>query len=231
MKHDLKAPWLSIIIPVLNEASQLELRSTSLNSLKALDAEIIVVDGGSDDESLSWAKLFADKILTSPRGRARQMNTGAQHATGQWLLFLHIDSHISTKNLEALKKHQQTRDAWGRFSIHFRSTKTIYAVIAKSMNARSQWSRICTGDQGMFVTRSLFQARGGFPQQALMEDIELSKRLKRDSRFLPLSSPLSASVRYWEKHGVIKSIFRMWRLRLLYALGAAPERLHKQYYV
>ncbi|WP_341890875.1 TIGR04283 family arsenosugar biosynthesis glycosyltransferase [Variovorax sp. YR752] len=221
---------LSIVVPVLNEAGGIEATLAALAPLRARGAEVIVVDGGSRDDTIALARPLADRIVDGPRGRARQMNAGAAVASAPHLLFLHADTRLPERADEliaaALATHPQ---AWGRFDVVIEGRSDWLPVVAALMNRRSRWSGIATGDQAMFMTRAAFDAAGGFPDQPLMEDIELSIRLKRLRGPVCLRERVTTSGRRWEQRGVWRTILLMWRLRLLYALGVSADRLAPWY--
>jgi rSAM/selenodomain-associated transferase 2 len=224
------APSLSIIIPVLDEAATVEAALKALAPLRACGAEVIVVDGGSIDDTIALAKPIADSVISGARGRASQMNAGAAIARGNVLLFLHADTRLPA-DADRLIVDGLTRlqCAWGRFNVTIEGAHLLLPLIAASMNARSRATGIATGDQAMFMTRAAFAAAGGFPEIALMEDIELSRRLKRVSRPLCLTARVMTSGRRWESRGVLRTVFLMWRLRAAYFFGAKPEQLAKRY--
>lgn len=221
---------LSIIIPCLNEAEGIERTLTALAPLRGRGAEVIVVDGGSADGTVDCAAPFADTILTAPPGRASQMNAGAHRARGEILLFLHADTLLPEAAdglvIDGLKR---ARRSWGRFDVRIDGRHPLLRAVERLMNARSRLTGIATGDQAIFVTRTLFAAAGGFPDIPLMEDIELSKRLKRFGSPLCLNHCIVTSGRRWEKRGVLRTILLMWGLRLAYWLGADPRRLAVRY--
>jgi rSAM/selenodomain-associated transferase 2 len=223
-------PLLSVVIPVLNEATNIAATLEALSALRANGAEIIVADGGSADETFTLAAPLADQVLAGARGRAIQMNAGAAAAHGDVLLFLHADTrlppHADTLILEGLA---QSGRAWGRFDISIEGRHPLLPVVAAFMNARSRLTGIATGDQAIFVTREAFAAAGGYPGITLMEDIELARRLKRISRPLCLRARVTTSGRRWEGRGVLRTIVLMWRLRLAYFFGATPEELARRY--
>ena len=218
---------LSIIVPVWNEAARIEAALAALDDARGANVEVIVVDGGSSDRTVALASR-ADRVLTSPRGRAPQMNAGAETARGDTLLFLHVDSalppHAVTRVLDATAAR-----AWGRFDVAIDGRAFLLRFVATMMNARSRWSGIATGDQAIFVRRAVFEQVGGFPAQALMEDIELSKRLRAVERPVCLRERVVTSGRRWERDGVLRTIALMWTLRLRYWLGASPDDLAKAY--
>ena len=223
-------PRLSIIMPVLDEAAGLAQTLSALMPLRAQGAELIVVDGGSRDAGVAIADGNCDQLLHSGRGRARQMNAGAAVAGGEVLLFLHADTRLPDDALLQIERGiAATGRRWGRFDIRLSGAQPLLRVVEWSMNRRSRWTGIATGDQAMFVTRACFTAVGGFPDLALMEDLALSRRLKRETRPLCLAGPVVSSSRRWEEGGIVRTIVLMWRLRLAWFLGASPERLARRY--
>jgi rSAM/selenodomain-associated transferase 2 len=223
-------PSLSIIIPVLNEAATIVAALGALSPLRQRGAEIIVVDGGSTDDTVALAKPLATFVISALRGRASQMNAGAAIARGDVLLFLHADTRLpADADRLILDGLARSGHAWGRFDVAIEGAHPLFPVIAFFMNARSRLTGITTGDQAMFCTREAFTAAGGFPEIALMEDITLARHLKRVSRPLCLPARVTTSGRRWEKRGVVRTILLMWRLRLSYFFGAKPEDLARRY--
>lgn len=220
---------LSIVVPVLNEAQQIEAILSELAPLRAHGAEVIVIDGGSQDDTLKLAAPHADRLLSGPRGRALQMNTGAMVAAGDALLFLHADTRLPPDAFDLIRAGLDGPHAWGRFDVVIQGRPRMLRVVAALMNLRSRLTGIATGDQAIFMRRSAFDAVGGFPEQPLMEDIEISRRLKMLSPPLCLRSKVHTSGRRWEQHGVWRTIFLMWGLRLRYWLGAQAEELARAY--
>ena len=222
-------PRLSIVMPVLDEAQALPAALARLQPLRALGVELIVADGGSSDGSAALAAPLCDVVVDAPRGRARQMNAGAARAGGTALLFLHADTTLPEGAAQAVTDALRTH-GWGRFDVSIEGRPWLLRVVAALMNLRSRLSGIATGDQAMFMRRTLFDVLGGFPDQPLMEDIELSARLKRHAGHPAcLRGPLRTSGRRWEQRGVLRTIVLMWRLRLAYWLGAPVERLARAY--
>ena len=220
---------LSIIMPVLDEAPAIEAALRALSPYRARGVELMVVDGGSHDGTPDLALPLADRVLTAARGRASQMNAGAAAARGEVLLFLHADTHLPEgADVLMLDGLERSGRVWGRFDVRIDGGGLLRAV-AMMMNTRSRLTGIATGDQAMFVTRAAFDAVGGFPPIALMEDLALSARLKRIGRPLALSARVTTSPRRWHTHGTLRTILKMWRLRLGFFLGADPEKLARQY--
>lgn len=221
---------LSIIVPCLNEAGGIAAALSAIAPLRSRGAEVIVVDGGSSDGTAQRAAPHADAVISAPRGRAVQMNAGAARARGEIMLFLHVDTLLPGSAdaliIEGLKR---TRRGWGRFDVTIAGRHPLLRVVERLMNLRSRLTGIATGDQAIFVTRSLFTAVGGYPEIALMEDVALSKQLKRFGPPLCLRHRLTTSGRRWEKHGVLRTIVLMWLLRLAYWLGADPGKLAMRY--
>ncbi|HCO59232.1 MAG TPA: glycosyl transferase [Porticoccaceae bacterium] len=223
-------PSLSIVIPTLNEAATIKDCLQALSSVRDLGAQIIVADGGSYDETVTRARAGADKVVVSKPGRAGQMNAGAREATGQWLLFLHADTRLPENMADVITAWEFSHSAWGFFFVRLDSPRMVFRIIERLMNWRSYYSRIATGDQSLFVKRELFERLGGYADIPLMEDIELSKRLRRTGRPLVALARATTSARKWEREGVVSTVLLMWRLRLAYFFGADPAELVRKYY-
>ncbi|MFL4982711.1 MAG: TIGR04283 family arsenosugar biosynthesis glycosyltransferase [Xanthobacteraceae bacterium] len=223
-------PGLSIILPVLDEADIIADALAALAPLRQRGAEVIVVDGGSRDGTVDLARPAADRVIASPRGRAAQMNAGAALARGAVLLFLHADTRLpGNADALVLAGLERSGRAWGRFDIAIAGRSPLLAIVAAAINFRSRLTRIATGDQAIFVSRDVFAAVGGFPDIALMEDVALSRALKRISRPVCVAAKVTTSGRRWEQHGVLRTVVLMWRLRLAYFLGAEPATLARRY--
>jgi rSAM/selenodomain-associated transferase 2 len=220
---------LSIVIPAFNEAADIAAALAALAPYRARGVELIVVDGGSRDATAELARPLADRVLSAPRGRATQMNAGAAAASGDVLLFLHADTRLP-ENADRLVCGGLAHSGrgWGRFDVRF-DGGGLLALVATMMNWRSRATGIATGDQAMFMTRAAFEGAGGFPAIALMEDVALSARLKRISRPLCLYARVTTSARRWHRHGVLRTILLMWKLRLAFYFGADPIRLAQAY--
>jgi rSAM/selenodomain-associated transferase 2 len=219
------AARLAIIIPTLDEAGRIRASLEALAPLRTRGHAVIVVDGGSNDATVELARPLADQVLVSAKGRAVQMNAGARAARGEGLVFLHADTRLPALAdaliINALKVY-----AWGRFDVRIEGSHPLLGLVAGAMNLRSRLTGIATGDQAIFVRRDVFL---GFPEIALMEDIAFSRAMKRVGAPACLRERVSTSGRRWETRGVVRTIFLMWRLRLLYALGVEPQRLARDY--
>lgn len=223
-------PALSIILPVLDEAATVAATLSGLQAWRGRGHELIVVDGGSADSTAALAAPLCDALVLAPRGRASQMNAGAERARGDVLLFLHADTHLPDDApavlLAALKSGARV---WGRHDVRIVGRSRWLPVVAALMNRRSRWSGIATGDQAIFVTRAAFAQIGGFPDQPIMEDIAASRALLRLSRPICLNGPAVTSGRRWDRHGALRTILLMWRLRAAYYFGADPRKLAIRY--
>lgn len=220
-----------IVMPVLDEAPRLPPRLLALQPLRARGVRLVVVDGGSVDESAAIAAAHADLVLHAPRGRAAQMNAGAAALECRVLLFLHADTWLPEAADRLVVAALSVDRVWGRFDVRLDDARLVFRLIESMMNVRSRLSGIATGDQAIFVDAASYRAVGGFPSQALMEDVAISKRLKRLSRPACLRARVVTSARRWERFGVWRTVWLMWRLRAAYALGADPERLARAYQV
>lgn len=223
-------PVLSIVIPALNEAACLDVTLACLQPMRARGHEVIVVDGGSHDATVQLAGQAADRVISSRRGRARQMNTGAQVATGDVLWFVHADTR-TPDNADQLiiTALASRRHDWGRFDVELDDAGLLLGWVARFMNLRSRLTGIATGDQGMFMTRAAYERIGGFEDIPLMEDISASRALRRRTRPLVPQTRLLTSARRWRRQGIIKTILTMWGLRLAYYLGVPSQRLARYY--
>ena len=226
------ASSLAIVMPVLNEAAGIEAALRALMPLMARGVRVLVADGGSADDTPARARRFGGvEVIEAARGRAAQMNAGAQAASGaRVLLFLHADTTLPPDADRLIEQALAGgRHVWGRFDVRIAGRPRMLRVVAACMNVRSRWSGIATGDQALFMTRAAFDAIGGFPEQPLMEDIEMSKRLRTLSRPACLRERVITSGRRWESRGVWHTIVLMWRLRWAYWRGASPQVLARRY--
>ncbi len=226
---------IALIIPVLNEQDTLPRLLTNVRSMGF--HEIIVVDGGSQDRTLESVKPFLAntspggfQLISSARGRAVQMNAGASNACAEVLVFLHADTNLPESAVQHIRLAMaDVSCVGGRFDVRFPVDTGWAWVISRMMNLRSRWSGICTGDQTMFVRRSIFERLGGFADMPLMEDIEFSRRLKKTGRVAALREKVTTSFRRWERGGPLRTILRMWTLRFLYWIGCNPKTLRQFY--
>ena len=222
---------LSIIIPAFNEAAGIVATLAPLQAMRSRGTEIILVDGGGTDTTTQIAAPLIDRVIESGKGRARQMNAGAAAASGDALLFLHADSQLPTDADRLVAAGLiTTQTAWGRFDVEITGQHFMFPVIAWFMNRRSCLTGIATGDQGIFMTRAAFELSGGFPDQPLMEDLEICKRLKKIGPPVCLRERIITSGRRWQKHGIWRTIALMWWLRLRYWIGVSPAEIHHSYY-
>ena len=216
------------MIPVLNE------RDTIAGQLEDLSArfpgsELIVVDGGSTDETVRQALPLCSSLLVSPPGRAGQMNMGADVARGEYVFFLHADSLPTIDSAGLANALTETPD-WGFCRVRLSGRRTAFRVIEWAMNHRSRLTGVATGDQMLFVRRDVLVHIGGFARIPLMEDVEICKRLRRLGPPLILAQPVVTSSRRWEERGVLATVMQMWVLRLEYFFGVSPHTLWRQYY-
>lgn len=222
---------ISLVLPVRNEAGLIREQLQRLQSYRGLGHEIIVVDGGSQDGTAALTEGLADRCEASAPGRSTQMNRGAAVASGDVLLFLHADTQLppdADERILAALAGQQCR--WGWFDVRLSNPRPAFRMVASMMNWRARLTSVCTGDQALFVDRALFLQIGGFPPLPLMEDIAISKLLRRVGRPARPTGVATTSSRRWEQNGLVATILLMWRLRFLYFVGVAPQRLREMYY-
>jgi rSAM/selenodomain-associated transferase 2 len=220
---------VSIIIPVLNEAEHIVDTLASLSAFRHQGHEVIVVDGGSTDVTIAQAESLADKVLHSDRGRAIQMNTGIEAATGDVMLFLHADTRLPDDALNAITQTIAEGHFWGRFDVRLSGQQLMLRIIERMMNLRSCVTGIATGDQAIFISRECLDIVGQYSELPLMEDIDFSKRLREVDWPACLKNAVITSSRRWEDRGVWKTVLLMWRLRLLYFFGVPADKLARQY--
>ena len=221
---------VSIIIPVLNEAENIRQTLLALQDYRQQGHELIVVDGHSQDQTVELAKDLCDVLVCSAAGRALQMNAGAAQARGNILLFLHADTRLPDNALTGMiNTIIKTGRVWGRFNVRLSGRKLMLKLVAHLMNMRSRLTGIATGDQAIFIQRAIFHKINGFANIPLMEDIQISQRLLKESRPVCLRDKVITSSRRWEKNGIIRTIVFMWYLRLSYFLGKSPEQLARLY--
>jgi rSAM/selenodomain-associated transferase 2 len=222
-------PSLSVVLPVLNEAAGIRDALAALQPWRSAGVEIVVADGGSSDGTAQLARDLCERVVSSPRGRAAQMNAGAAATRGTALLFLHADTRPPADTPALIGAALRDGAGWGRFDVRIDGRPALLPVIAAMMNVRSRLSGIATGDQAIFCSRALFERLGGFADIALMEDIDFSRRARRLQRPACLRARVLTSGRRWEKHGLLRTVLLMWRLRLRYFFGADPQVLARVY--
>lgn len=220
---------LSIIVPALNEATCIGGTLASLQSLRIRGHEVIVVDGGSSDGTPDLAEPLADIIIQVERGRARQMNAGASRARYAILLFLHADTVLPAMTDGLVMTALSEGYGWGRFDVRIEPADVILRLVAAGMNLRSRLTGMATGDQALFVERQLFEQVNGYPDIPLMEDLALCDRLLAIGPPVCLRAQVTTSARRWQQHGRIRTILKMWYLRLAWRLGADPAELARRY--
>jgi rSAM/selenodomain-associated transferase 2 len=225
---------ISVIIPTLNE--ELTIMATLAHTAALGFDELIVVDGGSLDQTPVLVESYRRRtqsqaqspvrLVTAPRGRARQMNEGAKASGGEILLFLHADTQLpgDAKTMIDTTLADQ-RMVGGRFDVRFDRPSMWGSIISRMMNWRSRLSGIATGDQALFVRRPIFEQMGGFADMPLMEDIDFSRRLKQKGATAALTATVTTSFRRWERHGPLRTLLLMLVLRFLYWIGVRPLHL------
>jgi len=219
---------ISVIVPTLDEAPVLA--STLAAARAADDVEIVVVDGGSRDATVAAARTLADRVLDAPRGRAQQMNVGAQVARGDVLLFLHADTLLPAGYAAAVRGALARADAvGGRFDVRLDAPGVVFRLTERLINMRSRMTGVSTGDQAIFVRRTVFERIGGYPPLPLMEDIALCRALKRLGVMVALRDAVVTSARRWQRQGVVRTVLLMWGLRAAYYAGVSPVRLARLY--
>lgn len=220
---------VSIIIPVLNEAEHIAGTLMSLAPYRSQGHEVIVIDGGSSDDTVSISEQYADRVLYSVAGRAMQMNRGIDEASGDTLLFLHADTRLPADAVARLIHAVKHGYLWGRFNVRLSGKHFMFRIIERMMNLRSCITGVATGDQAIFVSLESIQIVGDYPRLPLMEDIVFSKRLLKLGRPACIRQQVVTSSRRWEDKGILRTMLLMWRLRLLFFLGVSADRLARQY--
>lgn len=201
-----------------------------LQPLREEGDELIVVDGGSDDQTLQLSEPLVDHTIETYAGRATQMNVGAALASNEVLLFLHADTHLPNDAHQQINNSlNRTMKVWGRFDVRLSGEHFMFRIIEKMINLRSCLTGVATGDQAIFVRKGVFDLFGGYAEIPIMEDIELTKTLRTISKGCCIRSSAITSSRRWEEHGIFKTVGLMWRLRLQYFLGGDPRKLADSY--
>lgn len=218
---------LTIVVPALDEAGSIE---GVVAEARAQADEVVVVDGGSRDATRELAARAGATVIDAPRGRASQMNAGAASSQGEALLFLHADCRLPAGGGDAVRAELAAGRRWGRFDVRLDAPGAPLALVGTMMNLRSRLTGIATGDQAIFVSRTLWDATGGFAPIPLMEDVELTARLRRVASPACLRQRVTVSARRWQHRGVARTVLEMWAFRAAYACGASPAWLHRLYY-
>ena len=219
---------VSIVIPARNEAKAIAETLGLLREPEVL--EVIVVDGESHDGTADRARSGADRVLSSPPGRARQMNAGARAARGEILFFLHADTRVPPGFARAIVEAcRRPGIVGGRFDVSLDAPGTAFRLLSTMINLRSRLTRIFTGDQGLFVRRAVFERLGGYPDRPILEDLALSIAMKREGMIACLRERLVTSARRWQQCGIVRTVLLMWTIRGLHALGVSAERLARLY--
>ena len=220
----------SVIIPALNEAEYIGPTLERLQAARARGHEVILVDGGSEDDTCAVAGTAVDRILQCEPNRARQMNHGARVADGEIFIFLHADTLAPVEFDRFLDARGACAHTWGSFDVRLSGSHVMFRCIERFMNLRSRATGIVMGDQAIFAGRHLFRQLNGYADIPLMEDIELSRRLKQAAPPIRIEQPVVSSSRRWERHGIARTTLLSWKLRCCYAIGVNPHTLAKQYY-
>lgn len=217
---------VTVIVPIHNDLEHLDRLHEDLQAYPEL--EIVVVSSAGTRISQRIVEEL-QVIVSDQLGRGVQIALGVMQSTRRWIWILHADSRVTRMNVGELERAiAQCR--WGRFDVRLDGNRPAYRVIEWFMNVRSVLTGICTGDQGIFVQRSLLQEIGGMPKQPLMEDIELCKQLRSIEKPLRIRTQLQTSVRKWEREGILATVARMWAFRWRYFLGTNPDFLYQDYY-
>jgi rSAM/selenodomain-associated transferase 2 len=220
---------ISVIVPTLNEEARLPVNLRQIREHP--DVELIVVDGGSSDRTVELARQLTPFVFACQPNRARQMNLGARHATGDLLLFLHADTFLMPGALDEVRRRITADGAvGGAFDLHIETPSKLCKFIAKISSQRSRLLRLPYGDQGIFVWRQVFEVLGGFPEVPIMEDVVFARRLRMAGRVTFIPSGLIASGRRWEANGALKTTLMNWWVTLLFLAGVSPQRLHLIYH-
>lgn len=226
---------VSIIVPVLNEETALPGFLGQFKELKReTDFEIIISDGGSSDRTVDIAMrnccLGSVRVITAPKGRAKQMNEAARLATGNILLFLHADTYLPTGALWAITNSMSDEKVvGGRFKVKLDNVAPLYRLIGMMINLRDGLFGGFTGDQAIFIRKDVFEKLGGFKEIELCEDLDMARRLKKEGKVIQLPLLVTTAARRWEKRGPIKTILLMWLIRILFYAGVMPEKLAMLY--
>ncbi len=220
-------PWLTVVVPMRNESAIIEATLSGLQALRRSGAQLLAVDGGSNDQTATLADPFVDQVLSSSAGRAQQMQLGYSASLAPLIWFLHADSQVDSHHMETLQSLADC--SWGFFPIRLSGAARGLRVVEHGINLRTRLTHVATGDQGIFVRRTLLDQIGGIPQLPLMEDVAMSKKLRSLAKPCIAPHPLVTSSRRWEQRGIVRTVLEMWLLRTAYVLGVDPARLAAYY--
>jgi len=220
---------VSVIIPFINENNCLPLLIKQLTPVVQCGHEIILVDGGSSEAFKLNHDVEGIALCSSSKGRAKQMNYGVSIARGDVFWFLHADTKLLGKVQEYVALIENMNSCWGRFNVKLSGNNITFNLIALLINIRSSLSNIATGDQGIFISRKLFDAVNGYDDIQIMEDISICKKLKKLSSPMNFKLELMTSSRRWQEKGILKTILTMWLMRFLFFIGVKPSTLIKIY--
>ena len=223
-------PHISVVVITLDEAPVIGRCLKRLRAAAAgADVELIVSDGGSADGTRDIAERHA-RVVMAPPGRAAGLNAGAAVATGEALLFLHADTELPPAAFTLVRQAlEDPAVIGGRFRVSLDNPAPAFRLIAASINLRDRLLGGFTGDQAVFVRASVFRRMGGYAPVPLMEDLDFAARLEQQGRVVRLPQAVVTAARRWERHGVLRTIVRMWTLRLLYRAGVPPRYLAPHY--
>lgn len=221
---------ISVIVPVYNEEQLLSKKLAYFNKLSAI-SQLVFIDGKSTDHTASLLRAHGFMVVNSClTSRGKQLSLGITNTTNDTIIFHHFDS-VLPDDAFTLIEYALKNKHWGRFDVTIKDKAWMFRVIELLMNGRSRFTAIATGDQAIFVRRGICQEYvTALDTLPIMEDIYLSKQLKKTGRPACIKTPIQVSSRYWRKHGILKSIFNMWRFRFLYFIGVSPNRLYHLYY-
>ncbi len=230
----MQPPTISVIVPVRNEDPSTLSKLTDLVSLEGI-AEVVVVNCSDQHSTTDKLKELQSKfnsvrvINSEIAGRAHQMNQGGALASGSILWFIHADTSVPESSTEYILESVSTEKPWGRFDIRFDNQSARMKLVAFAVNLRSGLTGVCSGDQAIFLLRSQFHKLGGFPNIPLLEDIALTKKLRREAQAIRIRTPVTTSARRWETRGYLRTIFLMWLIRFLFWAGVSPKALARLY--
>ena len=225
---------ISVIVPVHNEPVEILARLHQFAEIDSI-SEVIVSDSSDLQATVNELRKIQSRyanyhlVRCSKPGRAEQMNQGARHAKCEILWFVHADTEVPGNASELIRNCVAAGYRWGRFDVGFDSDALWMKTVAWTMNIRSSLSKICTGDQAIYVTSELFNSVEGFPKIVIMEDVALSKILKDRSAMYRVKAKVITSARRWESHGYMRTILVMWTMRFLYWVGVPVNNLAKFY--